>query len=223
MIFLEIFANVLSRGGFHSSDQALVEHFRRVHARITQQVVQRDHLGDHGDVLSRIKEHGDLRQLHLENLGRGDIEAGALDDSVLIPLLQFHNDFDAFLLAHGTNPEDRGNVDQADAADLHEMALQIVTAPDQNIIATLAGDDEIIGNEAMPSLYKVEHALRLADSTFPGEKETNTEYVGERPVKRHGWSELHLQHRLDPAIELGGLEPGAYERDACRRRNLLEA
>src|SRR5688500_8774715 len=129
-------------------------------------MIERDDFGDYGDVLPRVEEHRDLRQLDLENRGRLDVESGALDDCVLIPLLEHDDDLDALLLPNRPDSENRRNVDQSHTADLHEVALHVVPATNQDVVAAFAGDDEIICNETMSALHQVQHALRLSDSAL---------------------------------------------------------
>src|SRR5438105_13203653 len=151
MVFLQILANVVCCRSFQAPHQALVEYFGRVDAGVAQQMIQRDDLGDHGDVFPWIQENGDFRELDVKSQSRFHVEAGALDDGVLIPLLELNDDLDALLLANRPNSKYCRNVDQADATNLHVMTLHLVTAANEHIVAALAGDDEIVGNEAMPA------------------------------------------------------------------------
>ena len=56
---------------------------------------------------------------------------------VVPPLLELDDHLDALLLAHGADAEDRRNVDEADAADLHVVPLQLVAAADEDVAAAL--------------------------------------------------------------------------------------
>ena len=59
------------------------------------------------------------------------VEPGPLDGRRLIPLFELDDDLDSLLLPHRTNSKDRRNVDQADAANLHMVLLQLVPAAEQ--------------------------------------------------------------------------------------------
>jgi len=61
------------------------------------------------------------------------------------------------------------------------------------------------------SLDEIEDAFRFSNSAHAGEKQTDAENIGERAVERDGGGEFHLQHRLDPPVELRGFELGADE------------
>jgi hypothetical protein len=115
------------------------------------------------------------------------------------------------------------NVDQTDTTDLHVMALHLVSTADQHVVAALADDHEIVGHQAVSPLDQIENAFRFTNSAHAREKETHTENVGERAMKRGGGGELHLQDRLDPTVELRGLELGAYQWNSGGACYLLEA
>src|SRR4026209_840250 len=169
-------------------------------------MIQGDDFGDHGDVLARVGIDGDLRQLDIEYGGGLDVEPGTLDDRVLVPFLELNHYLDALLLPDGPDAKYSGNVDQYDATDLHVVALHLVPACDQHIVAAHAGDDQIVRDEAVAPLDEIQHALRLADTALAGEEQPNAEDVSERAVQDHRRRELHLEHRLDPPVELRGLE-----------------
>src|SRR5205085_7634420 len=126
------------------------------------------------------------------------------------------------LLAHRSNAENRRNVDQPDAANFHVMALHLVATANQDIVAPLTGDDEIVGDESMAALDEIENALRFPDATLAGEEQSDAENIGERAMQRDRRRELHLEHRLDAPIELRGFQPGANEWNARVRSHFLE-
>src|SRR5207237_8595671 len=188
---------------------ARIQVFARDDDGVSQQSSQRYYLGYLVYFLLWIQEIGDFRELDVKNHRRFHVEAGALDDGVLIPLLELNDDLDALLLANRPNSKYCRNVDQADATNLHVMTLHLVTAANEHIVAALAGDDEIVGNEAMPALHQVQHTFRLADSALAGKKQSNSKHVRQRSVKRDRRRKLHLQDRLDAPVELGGFQAGA--------------
>src|SRR5436190_4859479 len=124
MVFTEIAADL----GLvpHLSDQRLVEPLGGVDAAPLQKMVHGDHFGDHGDVLAGIERNGDARDGHAEDVGRLPVEPRALDDGVVTPFLELDDDLDALLLADGPDAEDGRDVDEAEAANLHVMALELV-------------------------------------------------------------------------------------------------
>src|SRR2546423_2087666 len=182
MVFLEILANVACRGGLHAPYQSIVEYFRGVDAGVEQQMIQRDYLGDHRDVLSGVEEYRDLRQLDFQYCRRFNIETSALDDRVLIPFFQLHDDLDPFLLPDRADPKNGRNVDQTDATDLHVVALHLVAAANEHIVSALARNHEIVGNEAVATLDEIQHALGFTDSTHASEEEADAKYVGKRAM-----------------------------------------
>src|SRR3954471_2593350 len=84
MIFLEIVPDISARGELHLADELLVQRFRGIDSRVAQQVIQRDHFGDHSDVFPGIQKNRDLRELDIEDGGGCNVEARALGDCVLI-------------------------------------------------------------------------------------------------------------------------------------------
>src|SRR6266849_405694 len=186
-------------------------------------MVQRDDLGYHRDILTRIKEYRYPRQLHAEDGRSLHVETGSLDHSVLIPLLELDHDFNALLLPDSTNPEDCRDIDQSHPAYFHVMPLQLVTAPDQDIVPAFARDDEIIRDQAVAALHEIEYAFRFTDAARPREKEPDPEHIGERAVERNRGSKFHLQHRLDPPVEFRRFQLGADERNSRSTGDFLEA
>src|SRR5207249_7880273 len=101
----------------HGADQALVEGLGRVHTAVAEQVVHRHDLADHGEVLARVQGHHDDRQAHVEQGRLPGVQSGAVVLATRLPVFQLHHDLDALLLAHGADPEQPLDVDQADPAD----------------------------------------------------------------------------------------------------------
>src|SRR5688500_7930075 len=198
----------------HLRDQSIVEPFRRIDAAVAQQQVERDHLGEHGDVLARVERHADLRDLDLEDRGALEVEPRALDDRLGIPLLELDDDLDPLLLAHRLDAEDPRHVDEPDAADLHVVALQLVAAGDEDVVSAALHDHDVVGDETMAALDEVEHALGLADPALAHEQQPDAEDVGERAVKRRLRRELLLEPGLEPPVELVRLERRAEDGDA---------
>jgi hypothetical protein len=113
MIFLKISLDVARGRGLHATDEPLVERLRGVDARVAQQVIQRDDLGNYRDVFARVQKYRDLGELDTEDGCGLDIEASALHDGVLMPLLELNHNLNALLLPDSANPEDRRNIDQS--------------------------------------------------------------------------------------------------------------
>ena len=138
-----------------------------------------DHFAYDGDVLSRIEWHPHFRQLDLEDLDALRVEPRAIHHRVGVPVLELHDDLDALLLPHGANAEDRRDVHEADAADLHVVPLQLVSAADEHVGAATRDEHEIVRDETVAALDQVEHALGLADSAAPREQQPDAEDVRE--------------------------------------------
>jgi len=68
---------------------------------------------------------------------------------------------------------------EADAANLHEVALELVAPADQQVIAAPEADHQVVSHQAVPALDEIEHALRFSDAAGPGEQQPHAENVSE--------------------------------------------
>ena len=96
-----------------------------------------------------------------------------------LPVLQLHHHLDPLLLAHGAYAEQRRNVDQANAPDLHMMRCQLVSPADQHIVASTSHLHHVVGDEAVPPLHQIQHALALADAGAADEEQSHAVHVGQ--------------------------------------------
>src|SRR5579863_6732888 len=155
----------------HVVDQPLVELLGRIHPAVAEQMVHGNHLRHDGDVLSRIERDRDLGHRNAQD-GHGDaVEACALDDGILVPFLEVDHHLDALLLPHGTDAEYRANVDQSDAAHLHEVPLQLVAAADQEVGPPARHQDQIVGDQPVAALHEIEYTLGFPDAALAGEQQ----------------------------------------------------
>src|SRR5439155_20198890 len=157
--------------GAHCLHQTVIETLGRIDTAVLEQMVHRDHFGDDGDVLPRIEGDGDLRQGNVQDRGALAIQPGAVDHELRIPVHELDDDLDALLLPNGANTEDGWHVDEPDAADLHVVALELVSASEEHFRAAARDHHDVVGNEAMAALDEIEHALRLTYSTSPNEQQ----------------------------------------------------
>src|SRR5260221_13883220 len=180
IVFLEVF---LRRPLFaHAADQPVVERMRGIHAAVAQQVIHGDDFTDHRQVLSRVQGHGDERQIDVEELGLLQVEAGAIVLTPGVPALELDDDLDALLLPHGADTEQRIDIDQPHAADLHVVTGDLVAAADQHIVAALGDVHDVVRHEAVAPLHQVEHALALADPGAAPKQQPDAEDVSQRTV-----------------------------------------
>src|SRR6266550_7090731 len=133
-------------------------------------MIERNHFRDNRNIFSGIQRHSHEGDFDVEDRGGKSIETRSIDHCVLIPFLELYDNFDSFLLADRANSKDGWNVDESDAANLHVVALQLVTAPDQHIVPATNRDDNIVGNETMSELDEIEHTLCFSYSAAPRDK-----------------------------------------------------
>ena len=153
---------------------------------------------------------------HFENGGLLPGQAGPVAVLGGFPVLQLDHDLDALLLPHRAHPEQRRNVDQADAADFHVVRGELMAPTDEHVMPAAGHLHDVVGDQSVPSLDQVEHTLALADSGAAHEEQAHAVHVGQGAVQGGAGGERLLDDRLDPAVELGGLEPAAKHRDALR-------
>src|SRR2546425_7733494 len=214
IVLLEVLLELALLG--HAADEALVEGLGRVHAAVAQQMVHGHHLADHREVLARVERHGDERQRHFQHLRLLALDAGAVVLAPRVPVLELDDDLDALLLPHRPDPEQRLDVDQPHAADLHVMSRQLVPAPDQHVVAAAVDVHDVVRDQAGAPLHQIEHALALAHPRAPEEEQPHSEHVGGPAVHRGAGGERVVEERLQPGVQLRGLELGADHRDALR-------
>ena len=178
----------------------------------------RDDFANHREVLARIERHRHERQLDVEQLGALLIESGAVVFARVVPVLELHHDFDALLLAHGANAEQRVDVDQADAADFHVMPGNLMPAANQHVVAAARDVDHVVRHQAMPALDQVEHTFALPDPGASSEQEAHAKDVGERAVHGRARGESVVEKRLQPPVEFRRLEARANDGDALLSR-----
>src|SRR3972149_10808424 len=117
----------------HPLEQSGVERLGGVHPAVAQQMVHRDHFGNDRDVLPRVERHRDERELHAQNTGGLPIQPRPLRLTGLLPIGEFHHDFDALLLAHRMNAEQPRDVHQSHAPDLHVPVGKLVRPADEGV------------------------------------------------------------------------------------------
>src|SRR5258708_4444682 len=180
IVFTEIAAD--GRLVAHLSDERLVEPLGRVDTAPLQQMMHRDDFGDHGDVLAGIEMNGNARNGDTENVRVLVVQSGTVHVGALTPLLELNDDLDALLLAHRADAEDGRNVHEPDAANLHVMALELVAASNEDVVAAATREHEIVGNDPVSTLDEIEHALGFADPALPDEQKPDTVDIGQRAV-----------------------------------------
>src|SRR5688572_9901182 len=109
----------------HVLHEALVEQLGRIGTRILEQMVHGHDFGQHGQVFPCVQRDDYFRKLHPQNFHFLDVQPGAVVRGGGSPLLQLNHDLDALLLTDGADAEKRAHVDDADATNLHVVALQL--------------------------------------------------------------------------------------------------
>ena len=80
--------------------------------------------------------------------------------------------------------EDRLNIDDTDAPDLHAVAQQLVSRAHQYVLGAAPQGDDIIGYQAMPALHQIERGFTLADGAAPREQQAHAIDVDQGTMNR---------------------------------------
>ena len=91
-------------------------------------------------------------------------QAGTIGVLGGFPVLQLHHHLDTLLLPDGPDPKQGRNIDQPDPTNLHMMGRQLVSPPDQDVVAPAGHLHHVIRYQPVTSLDQIEHALAFADS-----------------------------------------------------------
>src|SRR4029077_1406605 len=95
IVLLEIFLQLAALR--HPLEQTVVERAGRIHAAVAEQVVHRDDLADHREVLAGVQRDRDHREGHVEHARRLAVDPGAVVLAAGVPLVELHHDLDALL------------------------------------------------------------------------------------------------------------------------------
>src|SRR5215510_15981018 len=160
IIFSEILANALLV--LHPADEPFVAGCGHIHTGVPEQEHHRDHFRDDSDVLPRVERDDHLGNRHLENRGLQLSEPGPVGVLGRLPVLELDDHFDPLLLAHRPDSEERRDIDEPYAADLHVVAGQLMTLADQDIAAPASHLYHVVSHKPVSPLYQIEHAFTLA-------------------------------------------------------------
>src|SRR5690606_37034582 len=89
----------------HGLLEPLVEQLRRVDPRVLQQLIHRDDLTDHRDVLARVERDRDSPDRHAEDLHLLRLDPGSIVVPLLAPVLELDHHLDPLLLPDRPDPE----------------------------------------------------------------------------------------------------------------------
>ena len=143
------------------------------------------------------------------------------DGVAVIPLLELHDDLDALLLAHGANAEDRRDVDQPDAANLHVVAAAArARARSTTSRPRRRRDDEIVGHERWPRSTRSSTHSDLPMPLLPTNSRPTPNTSASDPCRLVVGANSSSSHGLSRVVELVGLEVRADQRDAGGRREV---
>ena len=151
----------------------LVELLSAVFSHILELLVQRSHLYEPSDVPADANRQGDMWNFDAKDFIGFAIQTNSIHIFNLVPILQCDDEIEFFLRNDGSSAKDRGDVDDANAADLHVVSGNAIGCSDQ--LGTLYGTEarEVIGDEAVAALDEAKDALAFADAAGAPDEGSN--------------------------------------------------
>src|SRR5438105_2165700 len=99
-----------------------------------------------------------------------------------MPLFEFDDNFDALLKPYRADAEHLAHVDEAQAADFHEVPHEIGARAHQNVLTFLRHHHDVIGDEAVAAFDQIERDFRFADAAAAHEQHADAIDIDERAV-----------------------------------------
>src|ERR1043166_9310094 len=151
----------------HPFDEPLVEFAGRVVAEALEFLVEGRDLDQSRDVAARPDGSDDGLHADPEDRVRLPLDTGAVDLIHLVPVHQRDDQIQVFLWPHTGDTEDRGHIDDAQAADLHVVARRLGRGSHQLAALQQANACDVVADETVAALQQRQDALALADAALP--------------------------------------------------------
>src|SRR2546428_8553886 len=126
----------------------------------------------------------DVRLRNAEELVGFASDAQPVVFGSLGPFFEFDHEIDRLDITRGGDAEEIFDVDDADSAQLHVMAQQIVRVSEEDVVGMTLDDDHVIGDEAMAAIHEIERAFALADAAVT--EKQNADAVDVEKTGVHG-------------------------------------
>jgi len=123
-----------------------------------------------------------MRQFNSKNLNTPVIDSQTIILMLRVPLHQLQLHIDDLFLANGGNPVEILDIDDSQAANLHEVLDGFFGLTDQSRRHLLFDKNHIIRNQSVSANNKIQCAFTLADSAFPGQQNTHPENINQNPM-----------------------------------------
>src|SRR5262249_57075877 len=98
-----------------------------------------------------------------------------------VPALELDHELDRLGHPDGGHTEEVLDVDDSDSPQLHVVTDHLGGAADERAVGIFANLDDVVRDEAVPSLNQVEGALALADAGVSEEQDSHAVHVYEHP------------------------------------------
>src|SRR5664279_5486200 len=139
-------------------------------------------LDDRSQVAARSYGYDDMRNINSQNRCRMIVHSQAVILLIRVPSGEFQHDIDNLLFSDGRNAVKILDIDDPQASNLHQVLNGLHGLTNQSSRHLLLDEDHVVGHQAMSANYQVEGAFALADATFPGQQDTDTQYLNQNPM-----------------------------------------
>ena len=158
-------------------------------------VVHRRNFNDDGKVTTGLYRDRHHRHLDAENLRVFAVHAHAVVDLRRIPDLQIDAHVDFLLQLNGAHTENATGVDDADAAQLDEVADVLRGLTDERFAGYAANFHRIVRDETVAALDKLDGRLALADAAVADKQNTFAVNLHQNAVACDARRKLDVQIR----------------------------
>src|SRR5581483_4270337 len=168
-----------------------------------------------GQVAAGPDGNGDMGDVHVENLHIFVVHADAIHVGNLVPEFEGNDEVDLFFLADAFDAEHGGDIDDADAADLHVVAGQLRAGADDLAAIDQGHLGDVVGHEAVAALDQGEHAFAFADAALAADDNADAEDVHHAAHLGAMRGEHHFKRQRGEIDELHGDERALEDGDVC--------
>ena len=191
---------------------------RGVVAHLLLAVVHRRDLDDDREISAGLDRDRHHRHADAEDLGVFAVDAHAVVDLRRIPDLEVDAHVDLFGELDGAHAEDAAGIDDADAAQLDEVADVLRRLADERFARDAADLHGVVRNQPVAALDQLDRRLALADAAVADQQDALAVDLDEHAVARDARRKLNVQIRDEGSHDVGCGFRRAQQRHAVADR-----
>ena len=197
---------------------------RRVHAGTFETEITGGNLHDDGQIAAGLDRDFLAGNRNAENLDITVVQADAVQFVAVIRTgdSQLHDEVDGLTEGDGADAEHGLDIDDADAADFHEMADALGAGADEPFLGNPADIHHIIGHQLVTALDELQGGFAFTDAAFPGEQDTDPVDIEQNAVAGDVRSEAAVEIMDGVDGELAGDGRGSEDENLMLLRKFEE-